>query len=99
MGFYRDVFGWEVREDPRHPACTDGTGHVIGHFMPDLAVVGEGGVLLYVYVTDLDAALQRVIEHGGTIADQPYPEGNLSVATARDPAGNFVGLWQSGPRT
>ena len=94
--FYRDVFGWQIREGSSHPAFTDGTGHVIGHFRSDLAVVGEGGVLLYVYVADLDAALQRVIDHGGTIAGQPYPEGTLWVATARDPAGNFLGLWQSG---
>jgi predicted enzyme related to lactoylglutathione lyase len=98
MSFYREVFGWEIRGDPRHPAFTDGTGHVIGHFMPDVTVVGEGGVLPYVYVADLDAALKRVIEHGGTIVDEPYPEGGLWVATARDPAGNFLGLWQSGPR-
>jgi uncharacterized protein len=98
MSFYRDVFGWKVREDPSHPAFTDGTGHVIGHFMSDLAVVGEGGVLPYVYVDDLDAALTRVIDHGGTVADQPYREGDLWVATARDPAGNFLGLWQSGQR-
>ena len=99
MAFYRNVFGWEIREGGGHPAFTDGTGHVIGHFRSDLAVVGERGVLPYVYVADLDAALQRVIDHGGTIDDQPYPEGNLWVATARDPAGNFVGLWQSGQRT
>jgi predicted enzyme related to lactoylglutathione lyase len=99
MSFYRDVFSWTVREGPGRPAFTDGTGHVIGHFMSDLAVVGEGGVLLYVYVADLDAALQRVVDHGGTIADQPYPEGTLWVATARDPAGNFLGLWQSGERS
>ncbi len=98
ISFYRAVFGWKVREDARHPAFTDGTGHVIGHFRGDLAVVGEGGVLPYVYVADLDAALERVMEHGGSIVDQPYPEGDLWVATARDPAGNFVGLWQSGQR-
>lgn len=97
--FYRAVFGWQIRDDSSHPAFTDGTGHVIGHFQPDIAVVGEAGVLLYVYVADLDAALQRVLDNGGTIADQPYPEGNLWVATARDPAGNFLGLWQAGQRT
>lgn len=99
VSFYREVFGWEVREDPVHPAFTDGTGHVIGHFMPDLAVAGEGGVLPYVYVADLDRALEKVLAHGGTIVDQPYPEGDLWVATARDPAGNVVGLWQAGKRS
>jgi predicted enzyme related to lactoylglutathione lyase len=98
--FYRGVFGWTIREDADHPAAfRDGTGHVIGHFMPDLAVVGEAGVLPYVYVSDLDAALERVTAHGGTIVGQPYPEGDLWVAAARDPAGNFLGLWQHGERT
>jgi uncharacterized protein len=37
-GFYRDAFGWTIRGDPGEPAFTDGSGHVIGHFMPDLPV-------------------------------------------------------------
>ncbi len=35
---------------------------------------------------------------GGEIATQPYPEGDLRVATFRDPAGNEVGVWQQGLR-
>jgi uncharacterized protein len=97
--FYGAVFGWTVREGPSRPAFTDGTGHVIGHFMSELAVVGEAGVLPYVYVADLAVALERVTEHGGSVVDQPYREGNLWVATARDPAGNFVGLWQRGSQS
>jgi predicted enzyme related to lactoylglutathione lyase len=96
--FYRAVFGWTIREDAGHPAFTDGTGHVIGHFMPDVAVVGDAGVQPYIYVTELDAVLERLTAHGGTIVDPPYPEGDLWVATARDPAGNFVGVWQHGQR-
>jgi predicted enzyme related to lactoylglutathione lyase len=34
----------------------------------------------------------------GEIAREPYPEGDLWVATFRDPAGNEVGVWQQGPR-
>jgi hypothetical protein len=26
------------------------------------------------------------------------PEGTLSIATIRDPAGNVIGVWQDGPR-
>ena len=29
-------------------------------------------------------------------ATAPYPEGNLTVATFRDPAGNEIGVWQQG---
>jgi predicted enzyme related to lactoylglutathione lyase len=92
--FYRDVFGWAVRTDRANPSFEDATGHVIGHFMSDLLVVGEGGVLIYVYVDDVDETLGKVTARGGEIARQPYPEGDLRVAAFRDPPGNIVGLWQ-----
>ena len=31
---------------------------------------------------------------GGTVERETYPEGDLLVATFRDPAGNVVGSWQ-----
>ena len=37
--FYNVVFGWKIRKD--NTAFEDGTGHIIGHFMPDLPVAGE----------------------------------------------------------
>jgi uncharacterized protein len=92
--FYRDVFGWTVHTDRADPSFEDATGHVIGHFESDLLVVGEGGVLIYVYVDSVDETLAVVTARGGEIARQPYPEGNLRVASLRDPAGNIIGLWQ-----
>jgi hypothetical protein len=32
------------------------------------------------------------------IVDGPYPEGDLWVATFRDPAGNVLGIWHAGDR-
>jgi predicted enzyme related to lactoylglutathione lyase len=72
---------------------------VIGHFMPDLSVAGEAGVRPYIYVDAVDAVLDEVVAEGGEIVTPPYPEGDLWVATFRDPSGNVVGVWQSGPRT
>jgi uncharacterized protein len=96
--FYRAVFGWSVRDDPREPAFEDGTGHVVGHFMGDLAVVGEGGARPYIYVERVDDTLDKIAAHGGAVVKAPYPEGDLWVATFRDSAGNVVGVWQRGPR-
>jgi uncharacterized protein len=96
--FYRAVFGWSIRGAGPEPSFEDGTGHVIGHFVTDQAVAGEGGVRPYVYVDDLDDTLERVGANGGAIVTAPYPEGDLCVATFRDPAGNVVGAWQRGPR-
>jgi predicted enzyme related to lactoylglutathione lyase len=96
--FYAAVFGWTVHLDRREPSFEDGTGHVIGHFVSDLDVAGEAGVRPYVFVESVDETLERVRAHEGTTVEQPYPEGNLWVATFRDPAGNVVGVWQHGAR-
>jgi predicted enzyme related to lactoylglutathione lyase len=97
--FYASVFGWKIVDHPEHPSFEDGTGHVIGAFVTDLPVAGDSGVLPYIYVDGVDAALRSVIEYGGAAVMAPYPEGDLWIATFRDPAGNVVGVWQRGPRT
>jgi uncharacterized protein len=95
--FYRAVFGWRLRGDPQEPSFSDGTGHVIGHWRTDLPAAGKAGVLPYIYVTDLGDTLRMATECGAEINTPPYPEGNLRVATIRDPAGNVIGIWQDGP--
>ena len=95
--FYRAVFGWSVTDNPDHPSFEDGTGHVIGHWIKDLQVVGEAGVIPYIYVDKLNETLEKIRSNGGKVVRAPYPEGNLWVATFQDPAGNVIGIWQSGP--
>jgi predicted enzyme related to lactoylglutathione lyase len=96
--FYRAVFGWRLRGSPQAPSFSDGTGHVIGHWRTDLPAVGEAGVLPYIFVTDLDDTLRIAAERGAELVAPPYPEGNLRVATIRDPAGNVIGIWQDTAR-
>jgi uncharacterized protein len=79
------VFGWRVDADREDPSFEDGTGHVIGHFMADLPVAGEAGVLPYVFVESVDETLDKVVAQGGEIVTQPYPEGDLRVATFSRP--------------
>jgi predicted enzyme related to lactoylglutathione lyase len=94
--FYEAVFGWSLRGDPDDPSFDDGTGHVIGHFMTDLPVAGAGGVCPYIFVERADETLEKVVAHGGAVVTAPYPEGDLWVATFRDPPGNVIGVWQLG---
>jgi uncharacterized protein len=94
--FYEAVFGWTVNVDREDPSFEDGTGHVIGHFVANLPVAGEAGVLPYVFVEHVDATLEKVVAEGGEVVTPPYPEGDLRVATFRDPAGNVIGVWQQG---
>jgi hypothetical protein len=93
-GFYRDVFSWQLHGRPDAPSFSDGTGHVIGRWVTDQAVVGADGLRAYVYVADVDSTLAAVTSHGGQVVTPPYPEGTLRVALFADPAGNVLGLWQ-----
>jgi predicted enzyme related to lactoylglutathione lyase len=97
-GFYQSVFGWIVDTNRPDPSFEDGTGHVIGHFVVDQPTAREAGVRPYIYVERLDDTLEKVSAHGGAVVTEPYPEGDLWVATFRDPAGNVIGVWQRGPR-
>lgn len=94
--FYRAVFGWEIRGDSGRPSFSDGTGHVIGHWRTDLPATGEAGIRPYIYVTHLDEVLRAAVKQGAEIVIPPYPEGSLTIAVLRDPAGNVIGVWQEG---
>jgi predicted enzyme related to lactoylglutathione lyase len=94
--FYEAVFGWTVDLDRPDPSFEDGTGDVIGHFSSEHEVAGDAGFRPYVYVDSVAEMLERVSAAGGSVVDEPYPEGDLAVATFRDPAGNVIGVWQRG---
>lgn len=96
--FYKAVFGWRLKGDPDNPGFSDATGHVIGHWQADLPVAGEAGVIPYIFVDRVDDTLWQINEHGGEVVKTPYPEGDLWIATFRDPDGNVLGVWQHGPR-
>lgn len=95
--FYESVFGWEIGGSNRN-RFSDGSGHVIGHFMSDLEPSGEAGPRPFIYVHGFDDALRTVERQGGQIVRSKYVEGNLWVATFRDPSGNVVGIWELIPQ-
>ena len=97
--FYEQVFGWKIRgRDTDHPRFDDATGYVSGAWVTDQAISREPGLLPYIYVGHIDDILKQVEAMEGEVVKAPFPEGNLWVATFRDPAGNVLGLWQEGPR-
>jgi predicted enzyme related to lactoylglutathione lyase len=93
--FYEKVLGWKSQArnaDDLRFSSSDGL--LIGRFVTDRAVADEPGVVPFVYVDGIDAALGRATEHGGAIEKTAYAEGDVRVARVRDPAGNLIGLWQ-----
>lgn len=97
--FYERAFGWSTRRDgnPDHLSFQDAAGELLGAFVTGREIA-QPGVLPYIYVDRFDDAVARVTANGGEIVRDPYPEGNLWVATFRDPAGNVIGIWHMGPR-
>jgi predicted enzyme related to lactoylglutathione lyase len=97
--FYEAVFGWNIhRRDSGHVGFDDRSGDLIGGWATGHAVSREPGLLPYIYVDRIDEIVERLVEQGGEVVKRPYPEGDLWVATFRDPAGNVMGIWQAGPR-
>ena len=97
--FYGDLFGWEVEV----------TGEDMGFY--GLVRANEGGigggivqteegmppsyVTVYIQVDDLQAALDKISDVGGTSLMPPMEiaPGMGSIAMFTDPAGNFLGLY------
>ena len=93
--FYEQVFGWQIRgRGTDHPSFDDGSGYINGAWVTDQAISREPGLLVYIYVDRIGDAIELIEAQGGEIVKAPYPEGNLWVATFRDPAGNVIGIWQ-----
>src|SRR5437764_11716860 len=61
---------------------------------PDAAeVAGDGGVVAYWGVADVDRAWQRLLELGATPVEAVKDVGDgIRVATVRDPFGNLLGI-------
>ncbi|HEY2588187.1 MAG TPA: VOC family protein [Tepidisphaeraceae bacterium] len=97
--FYEAVFSWRVdRRGDGRASFDDGTGTVIGRWVGGATPSREAGIVPYIYVDRLDDVIQRIAIYGGNLVKPPYAEGDLWVATFRDPAGNLLGAWQAGPR-
>lgn len=89
--FYAGVFGWRIER----PYPSFEAPRLIGQWVDDRPPAAEAGPLLWIHVDDMDRALERVIEAGGEILEQPSPDGPSRIlATIRDPAGNAVGIVQ-----
>ncbi|WCN81761.1 VOC family protein [Micromonospora sp. LH3U1] len=98
--FYQQVFDWNIRKrsgDETRVSFDDGLGEVSGAWVLDRPPSREPGLLVYLQVDDVDAAVQKVEAAGGVIV-QPVgaDEGELT-ARFSDPAGNVFGLYQEPP--
>ena len=93
--FYSRVFGWKIRKrGDGSTAFDDTTGQVSGTWVLGRPPGTTPGLLAYIMVDSVAAAVELVIANGGRIV-QPIG-GDAPEITARfsDPAGNVIGLYQ-----
>ncbi|HWA88890.1 MAG TPA: VOC family protein [Rhizomicrobium sp.] len=90
--FYGALFGWRVSAANGLGYRMVETGGLPGGIWPVPAEAPEG-VQLYVQVGDIDGALAKLVELGGTVVmpKQVLPDGD-AMALALDPMGRAFGL-------
>ncbi len=73
-------------------AFDDSTSEVSGHWVS--RAPSEPGVLCYIWVDDLSAAITRVVAAGCEIVQDVGGDPGELTARFRDPGGNIMGLYQ-----
>jgi predicted enzyme related to lactoylglutathione lyase len=99
--FYSAVFGWRTRQRGDGAlAFDDATGAVSGTWVLGRPAASSPGLLFYIMVDDVAAALEACIEHGGELVQPVGADAPEITARFRDPGGNVIGLYQepAGPR-
>lgn len=93
--FYRDVFGWGIRQRGNgSTAFDDTTGEVSGTWVLGRPSAAKPGLLIYILVDSVAATLEAIVAHGCEIVQPLGADAPEITARFRDPGGNVVGLYQ-----
>ncbi len=93
--FYQAVFGWRIRKrgDGRL-AFDDAVGEVSGTWIAGRKPSTDPGLLIYIMVDSVAAAVDAVVANGGKIVQPIGMDAPEITARFSDPAGNVLGLYQ-----
>jgi len=95
VSFYRKVFGWSIRtRGDGKTAFDDGVGQVSGTWVTGRKPMTEPGLLIYIMVDSVAAAVDAVTKHGGRIVQPIGADSPEITARFSDPFGNVLGLYQ-----
>lgn len=92
--FYGEMFEWkleDMQEMPYTIVDPDADNGLRGGIGPD-PNGSSGHVTFYVEVEDVEAALAKAEQHGGTKVMGPVPIPDGQIALFKDPEGHTVGL-------
>jgi len=95
VSFYKEVFNWNIRlRKDGHTSFDDGVGEVSGTWVTGRTPSDTVGLLVYIMVDDIVAAVDKVAASGGTIVQPIGADAPELTARFKDPAGNIFGLYQ-----
>jgi len=107
QSFYKDVFGWQIKEMPEFNYTMVGTTPSDKNGMPtEVGAINGGmmkrtarfkGPIITIQVDDIEAALKEITSHGGKSIVRKTEIGQNMGFTAyfKDTEGNLMGLYQS----
>jgi predicted enzyme related to lactoylglutathione lyase len=97
--FYAKLFGWRLRQrGDGHTAFDDTTGQVSGTWVLGRPPSAEPGLLFYIMVDSVAAAVDAVAAAGCAIVQPIGVDAPEITARFRDPGGNVIGLYQEPPK-
>jgi predicted enzyme related to lactoylglutathione lyase len=98
--FYSKVFGWNIRKrGDGATAFDDTTGEVSGAWVIGRPASPAPGLLFYIMVDSVEAAVKSVVAAGGAIVQPLGVDAPEITARFRDPGGNIIGLYQEPPKS
>ena len=93
--FYKEVFGWQTRQrGDGNIAFDDTVGEVSGTWVTGRKASAEPGLLIYIWVDNVAAALEAVVAKGGKVVQPIGMDAPEITARFSDLAGNVIGLYQ-----
>lgn len=90
--FYQGVFGWQIMQKGAGYALAETPA---GTANGALNEAEEASVTIGIVVTDIAAALDQAVKHGGSVSMPVVDNGWVRKATLADPAGNQITVIQS----
>lgn len=93
-GFYKKVFGWQIRKRGDGATAFDDGVEVSGAWVLQRPSSPAPGLLIYIMVDDAAATCKSVEENGGQIVQKLGADAPEITARFRDPGGNVLGIYQ-----
>jgi predicted enzyme related to lactoylglutathione lyase len=93
--FYKACFGWSIRSDNfGNTSFDDSVNEVSGMWVVGPPPMREPGIIVSIMIANAETTSALIVKHGGEVSKSMQMPGGEIIVHFRDPAGNFMGLYQ-----